>query len=100
MKKIIALFAIVAFVGIYTAPALVANDQVVQEIVDQDQDKKVKKAKAKAKATKAASEEGCCSEAAKASECGSKCGSECESACGEKGEAKKQVKTVKLVKKR
>ena len=81
MKKLIALFALVAFVGVLTAPAVAATDynnnvsieQAFDKDLDKDKDKdkkakkdkKVKKATKKEVAKKAASE-GCggCGEAA------------------------------------
>lgn len=103
MKKIFALIAIFAFIGVVTTPAS-ANvtdnvDKTVQVVVDdnnnvtpdQDQDKEKKKGKKEAAKATAKSGECCgsvksgCGEAAKAG-----CGSSCE---GEK-EAKEKKKTL------
>jgi hypothetical protein len=102
MKKIFALLAIFAFIGVVTAPAsanVIDNvDKTVQVVVDdnnhvtpdQDQDKDKKKGKKATKSTAKSGEE-CgsvksgCGEATKAG-CGSSCG-------GEK-EAKEKKKTL------
>ena len=107
MKKILALLAIFAFIGVVTTPAtanVIDNiDKTVQIMVDddntivadQDQDKKKKKKTAKATAKSGE----CCGSAAKAG-CGeakSGCGEAkegCGSSCGDAKKAEKKKKTL------
>ena len=95
MKKLIALFALVAFVGVLTAPVASATEQSNQVVLDQsfdndqDQDKTKSKKKAKKTVVKSSAEGGCggCGEKA---ECeGEVKKSEKESCCDEKVESKK-----------
>ena len=102
MKKILALLAIFAFIGVVTSPAtanIVDNSSKTVQItvdddntVDQDQDKKKKKTTKKVANTTA--KEGCggCTEAAKAG-CGEAAKEGCGSSC--EGHEKKETKKKK-----
>jgi len=82
MKKFIALFALVAFVGVLTAPAVTVSEKSNQVVLDQsfdkdldkdqDQNKKKKKTKKNTKATKTvvkAHAEGSCGGCGEKAEC-------------------------------
>jgi hypothetical protein len=71
MKKIIALFALVAFLGIATAPAFAANITTTVEVVDKEKDPKEKSEKSEKKADCTAKKEACTSKEKKA-DCGPK----------------------------
>ena len=106
MKKLFALLALVAFVGVLSAPAatiIEKNSSVVtlDQSFDNDFDKDLKKDKKKDKKKKATkSEAKASSSKAKATEgCGSACGTSCGEAtkakegscCGEEKEGKKTL---------
>jgi uncharacterized membrane protein len=110
MKKIFALLAIFAFIGVVSTPAtanvsdninqttqiVLDNDSPVVADQDQDQDKKKRKTKKSTKVTKATakSASGCGSVKAGCGEASEGCGS----ACGEKkAEGKKETKKKKTL---
>jgi len=83
MKKLLVALSLLAFLGVYAAPALTLP-QDVAKVVAVDKDKKVKKAtKSDAKVEKAEGK-ACCSETAKAG-----CASTCKEAAACKGEGTK-----------
>ncbi|MFA5817092.1 MAG: hypothetical protein WC865_15910 [Bacteroidales bacterium] len=78
MKKILVIFSLLVFVGVYAAPALTMPKDVAAKIVAVDKDKKMKASKATAKKS--------CCEGSKAFCCkgsvGSCCGVKTNSCCG------------------
>jgi len=93
MKKLLVIFSVLAFLGVYAAPALTMPQDVAAKIVAVDKDKKKATAKkADAKADKAA----CCTDtkAASASCCDKKgAASDCKSAAAcKEGTAKEEKK--------
>ncbi|MFO7617047.1 MAG: hypothetical protein R6V75_07325 [Bacteroidales bacterium] len=100
MKKFFAIFSVLAFLGVYAAPALTMPQEVASKIVTVDKDKK--KATAKKVTAKTEKDASCCS-AATAAACSEtkegasscvdkKTGTECKSAAackeGKAGEKK------------
>jgi hypothetical protein len=95
MKKFFAIFSLLAFVAVYTLPALTMNQQDVAKVVTVDKDKKVKASKA-AKAETSAAKASCCEAekgAAKASCCEAKSGEakSCAATCKEGASCKTGV---------
>jgi len=91
MKKLLAIFSVLAFLGVYAAPALTMPQDVAAKIVAVDKDKKKATAKkADANAEKAAS----CSESkgTAASCCDKKGAAECKTAASCKEGAAKEKK--------
>lgn len=103
MKKFIALFALVAFVGVLTAPAATVTEKSNQVVLDQSFDKnldkdkdkdKKKAAKASKTAVKAKAAEGSCGGCTEAAGCEGEAAKKAEekgSCCGEKTEGKKTL---------